>query len=107
MKNKRRIYLRKKNDYYIFEGKRKGKTEYIWTIPKDYQKFLLELTKSSFFTRDKATKIREILSRLDYKTDIESKEPSKVRTTKIMSNLEKDDDNDDIDDELNELVGRV
>lgn len=66
--NPRRCYYRKKNKNIIIEGKRKGKTIYLWTLPKSAEKLLKELIKASFFPKGKANKILQNLMRLDYKT---------------------------------------
>jgi len=96
--NPRKVYLRKKEGGYIFEGKRKGKTVYIWTIPKDYELFLRELAKSSFFSKDKSFKILEILSRLDYKPEKEDLQPQIVPVTNIKRTSGKDEVNELFED---------
>lgn len=67
MTNKRKIYLRKKGKAFVFEGKMKGKTIYIWTIPTNYEQFLRNLIKSSFFPKGKGNKLLAIFPCLDYK----------------------------------------
>lgn len=66
--NPRRIYYRKKEKRIIIEGKRKGKTIYLWTLPKSAEQFLREIIKASFFPKDKANKLMTLLLSLDYKT---------------------------------------
>ncbi len=102
------IYLRKKGDSYIFESKVKGKTTFIYTIPKDYHKFLIKLIESGFFTKEKAEKIKTILQSSDYKSEKKSKVSPEVRTTDIIGISENDEnDIEDLDNELNELVDRT
>lgn len=109
MTNHRKVYLRKKEGGYIFEGKMHGKTVYIWTIPKDYDNFLKDLCKSSFFGKDKSSKIMEILCRLDYAVPNDNNNSQEVRTIKVRGTLKKDEDEeelDDLDEELTELKDR-
>ena len=101
--HKRKVYLRKKEKSFCFECKTKGITTFIWTIPKDYERFLKELCKSSFFSRDKANKIKTLLASADYKDVYGQKQPSKVRTTDTTRSLEKDD----LDGEIKELTKRI
>ena len=72
--NPRRIYYRKKGKTVIIEGKSKGKTVYIYTLPKDIVNFLRFLAKASFFTKDKANGIFKNIQRLDYKVGREPDE---------------------------------
>lgn len=68
MAHPRRIYYRKKNKKIIIEGKKNSKTIYLWTLPNP-EMFIRELCrKASYFPKDKANKIMQILVRLDYKT---------------------------------------
>jgi len=74
----RRIYYRKKNKSIIIEGKQKGKTIYLLSLPKDPEQLIrflgenltpLKFTKkASFLTKDKYTQIMEKITRLDYKS---------------------------------------
>ena len=68
----RKIYLRKKAGRYVFECKVKGKTVYILAISQPYDDFILKLIESSFFTREKADKIKTILMSADYKDNSSS-----------------------------------
>ncbi len=104
-RNPRKIYIRKKEKTFIFECKIKGKTTFIWTIPKDPETFLLKLCKSSFFPKDKSYRIRTLLSSSDYKDINVSNRPPKVRPIKIIGTQEKDDL--DLDDEIDELAERL
>lgn len=90
MTHKRKVYLRKKEKSFIFECKTKGKTTFIWTLPNDYEKFLRELAKSSFFSRDKANKILMILASADYKDAYPRNNKKKVRIMDIVGNTKKD-----------------
>ena len=67
MKTKR-IYYRKKGKSIIIEGKNKGKSIYLWTLPKDAEFFLKKIISASFFTKEKAQKLMTLLDCLDYKT---------------------------------------
>lgn len=58
----RKIYYSRKNKKIIIEGKRKGKTIYLYTLPSPDK-----LLKSLNFTKEKLDKILEKVSRLDYK----------------------------------------
>ena len=77
MTKQRRIYYRRKNKSIIIEGKQKGKTIYLFTLPKDPEQLIhflgvnlvtpKDTKKSSFLTKEKLSKIKEKVSRLDYK----------------------------------------
>jgi len=69
MTNKRKVYLRKKENRFIFETKVGGKSTYLWTIPTNYENFLKKLCKSSFFPKDKGMKILTILESADYQNN--------------------------------------
>lgn len=65
-----KIYYRKKGKSIIIEGKNKGKSVYLWTLPKDAELFLKNLISASFFTKEKADKLMTLLHCLDYKTKL-------------------------------------
>lgn len=113
---KKKIYLSKKGNKFVFEGKRKGKTIYIYTINNDYESFLHDLTKSSFFAPEKSVKINTIIQSLDSIDSKSRKRHSKIRTINIIRNPENNDKLDDedevdedydLDDDLKELSSRV
>lgn len=64
---RRRIYYRKKNHKTIIEGKRNGKTIFIWTLPDPEILVRSILLKSSFLIGEKIQKILQKIQRLDYK----------------------------------------
>ena len=93
MKQKQ-IYYRRKDGKIVAEGKMKGKTIFLFTVP-DVESIL----KSSFFKREKIDKIMEKISRLDNRP-IKKKEVKKeVHTIKIIRTPEKDDK-----EKLNEIL---
>lgn len=71
---KRRMYYRWKRDKVnkkksiVIEGKAKGKTVYLMTLPTNPEKLIRFLQKASFFPQDKAKEISKNILRLDYKT---------------------------------------
>lgn len=121
MTNPKKVYLRKKDKRYVFETKIKGQTIHLITLPTDYEKFLREmcrlirglcldcqdLAKSSFFSKDKWLEIEEKLISADYKTNLKEKTPQEVPTINIVRSEEKDDKTEDLDDEIEEILGRV
>jgi hypothetical protein len=107
MTNPRKVYLRKKDDNYIFECKVKGNTTYLWTIPKNYECFLKDLCKSSFFGKDKANKLMTILAVADYKNDLNRNVHEKVPTIEIRGTPENPDKVNELDEENEELIKRV
>lgn len=80
---KRKIYYRKKGKSIIIEGKKKGKSIFILTLPNPEKLLdalfrridpytispLSKQKEASFLTIEKATKIREKVKRLDYKQE--------------------------------------
>lgn len=64
----RRIYYRKKGKSIVIEGKRKGKSIFIWTLPKDPHLLLKFIYGTSYLSLQKIEKIEEKIRRLDYKT---------------------------------------
>lgn len=106
-KNPRKVYLRKKGKKLIFECKIKGETIYLWTIPQPYDEFLKELCKSSFFPKDKASKIMTLIASSDYKDVLDEKIPREVPTTNNMRTNEKDENDYEIDDVLDDILSRV
>ena len=100
----RKIYYRRKGGKIVAEGKMNNKTIFLFKIPKTE-----EVLKSPFFSQEKRAKIMEKISRLDYKTEKVKKEPQEVRIIEIMSSSENGDEEDDfsVDDEINDLVGKV
>jgi len=70
---------------------------------------VVNLAESSLFTPEKKDKIMEKINRLDVRTQKVIKKAAEVRITNVIGSSEKDEDLDDLDldDELNELVGRV
>jgi hypothetical protein len=101
----RKLYWRRKGDRIILEGKgKKSRTIYLWTLPTP-SKFIEEiLLKSSYLPEEKLEKIKEKISRLEYREHKTSKMGLKVRTTNIMGTPEKDAF--DAERELDELLGR-
>ena len=76
----------------------------MWTLPTP-SKFIEEiLLKSSYLPEEKLEKIKEKISRLEYREHKTSKMGLKVRTTNIMGTPEKDAF--DAERELDELLGR-
>ena len=101
----RKLYWRRKSDRIVLEGKgKKSRTIYLWTLPAP-SKFIEEiLLKSSFLPEEKKEKMREKISRLEYRDHKTTKMGLKVRTTNIAGTPEKDAYN--VDEELNELLER-
>jgi len=101
----RKLYWRRKGDRIILEGKgKKSRTIYLWTLPPP-SKFIEEiLLKSSYLPEEKLEKIKEKISRLEYREHKTSKMGLKVRTTNIIGTPEKDAF--DSERELDELLGR-
>jgi len=91
MVNPRRIYYRKKGKSLIIEGKRGGKSIYIWTLPKSAELFLRELIKASYFPKDKANRIMTLLNCLDYRLRKGEIDNQEVRTINIVGSQEKDE----------------
>jgi hypothetical protein len=86
----RRIYYRRKGSKIIIEGKERGKSVLIWTLP-DPENLLLGISeKASFFTQEKALKISEKVKRLDFKDDKQKTDDSKVLIRTIKRTDEKD-----------------
>lgn len=83
----RRIYYRRKNKGIVIEGKSKGKSILIWTLPKNPEKLLAFLgrqindeksctnlsldegKKAFFLNKEKWLKIKEKVRRLDYRSN--------------------------------------
>lgn len=63
----RAIYYRKKGKGIAIEGKSKGRSILIWSLPLSPEKFFVELEKASFFKKEKLSKIKEKIGRLDFK----------------------------------------
>ena len=63
----RRISYRKKKNKTIIEGKRRGKAEYIWTLPPPEILIRKILAKASFLPKEKLSKMLKKIQRLDYK----------------------------------------
>jgi len=102
----RKLYWRRKGDRIILEGKgKKSRTIYLWTLPTP-SKFIEEiLLKSSYLPEEKLEKIKEKISRLEYREHKTTKMGLKVRTTNIIGTPKKDGYN--VDEELDELLGRL
>ena len=94
----RKTYYRRKERKIIAEGKMNNKTIFLFTLPPPD-----ELAKSSLFTEEKRAKIIEKINRLDIRQPKASKSNQEVRITDIIGSSEKDD----LDEEIEELVGRV
>jgi hypothetical protein len=94
----RKLYWRRKGDRVILEGKeKKSRTIYLWTLPAP-SKFIEEiLLKSSFLTEEKKEKMRQKISRLEYREHKTSKMGLKVRTRNIMGTSEKDAERNEMD----------
>lgn len=86
----RAIYYRRKEGKIICEGKEKGKTVFLFTIP-DYEKLL----NSSLFTEEKKAKILKKILRLDYKNERTPKEARKLPTSGIVRTFEEDEIDED------------
>lgn len=95
MTNQRKIYYRRKEGKIIAEGKRNNKTIFLFTLPPPD-----EVAKSSLFAEEKKAKILEKISRLDIKQPKGPKPKQEVRTIDVVGTSE-------LDDEIDELVGRV
>ncbi len=92
---KRKIWIRKKKEKgklasYIVEGQTTKRKEIIWTISKNLMDLMDHLIKTSFFTKEKAAKIRQKLDSLVIKLEKETKPTSKVLTRKIKRTKIKD-----------------
>lgn len=101
----RKIYWRRKQGKIIAEGKRNNKTIFLFTLPEPEV-----VAKSSLLPIEKRDKILEKISRLDIKSDNDTKASPEVRTINIRGTPEKDDlDEDpfDLNEELTELTERV
>ena len=108
-----KIYLRKKNNVYTFETQIKGKNIYLIGLPKDYEKFLLELYRlinglcpncrklatSTFFDVQKWQEINQKIKSADTKFDKPANQPQEVHSIKIMRTPDKDDNKTKIDDD--------
>lgn len=97
----RKTYYRRKEGKIIAEGKMNNKTIFLFTVPG-----VVNLAESSLFTEEKKTKIMEKINRLDIRAAKVMKKASEVRITNVIGSSEKDDELD-LDDEINELVGRT
>lgn len=64
MKEKQ-IYYRRKEKSILIEGKTKGQSVGIWTLPNDPIKLLEFLLKASYFPIEKAEKITSKINSLD------------------------------------------
>jgi len=93
MKQKQ-IYYRRKGGKIVAEGKKKGKTIYLFTVP-DVETIL----KSSFFTREKVDKILDKVKCLDNRPEKKKISTPKVHPIKIIRTPEKDDK-----EKLNEIL---
>jgi hypothetical protein len=94
----RMTYYRRKAGKFVAEGKSKGKTIFLFTMPD-----IEEGAKSSLFPQEKRDKIMAKIQSLDYRDKKKNKTNEKVRTTNDMRNIEKDEDDDesfDIEEEL-------
>lgn len=83
----RKVYLRKKEGRYCFETKVHGKTIHLIDLPKNYYKFLHEMSRllthlpmeckqyaeSSFFSPSKWINISQKLASADYNNKAEEK----------------------------------
>jgi len=98
----RNLYYRRKGNKIIVEGKMNKKTIFLFTLPEPSK-----LLNASFLTEEKIAKINEKIKRLDYRSEKKTKEASKVRTTDIIRTSEKDDNAIDVNEEINELQGRI
>ena len=86
----RKLYYRRKGKSIVVEGKIKGQSVLIWTLP-DPEKFINEIMlKSSYFSIEKSQKIIDILSRLDIREEKKNKQDSKVPTINITRTPKKD-----------------
>lgn len=84
MKN-RALYYRRKGKYTIIEGKEKGKSVLIWTLPDPLELLLLVLgKKASIIDAEKTLKINQKIERLDYQSKRKKKPASKVLTNRII-----------------------
>ena len=90
MTKERQIYYRRKDKSIVIEGKQDGKSVLIWTLPNDPTSLLEFLTKASYFEREKADKMIEKVSRLDFRPEKASKDSTDVRLVNINRNAEKD-----------------
>ncbi|MBM3191441.1 MAG: hypothetical protein FJZ63_02140 [Chlamydiae bacterium] len=92
----RKIYYRRKNRSIIIEGKQDGKSVLIWTLPKPQDLLQEIMPKASFFTQEKAEKIRQKIERLDFGEEEEEKQDQEVRTRIIKRTSEKDAKSEDL-----------
>jgi len=65
----KQVYYRRKDKSIVIEGKSKGKSILIWTLPAPESLLNEIISKSSFFTNEKGMKIIEKLKRLDERPD--------------------------------------
>lgn len=86
----RQIYYRRKLNSILIEGKTNKKTVAICTLPSNPINLIHFLLEKSFFTQEKAAKINEKISRLDYRPEKESKQAKVVSTRFIGTTLNKD-----------------
>ncbi len=75
MTNQRKITYRKKKGKIIIEGKAKGETVYIYTLPPPEQLINQLLLKKSFITEEKIEFIMQKIQRLDHSGINSKKEP--------------------------------
>ena len=91
----RKTYYRRKAGKFVAEGKSKGKTIFLFTVPD-----IEELAKSSLFEEEKRAKIMAKIQSLDYRDKKSNKANEKVRTINLVGSQEKDDDSFDPDEEI-------
>jgi|TARA_Y100000310_G_scaffold3308_1_gene4233 hypothetical protein len=98
MKQKQ-TYYRRKEGKIIAEGKMKGKTIFLFTVP-DVESIL----KPSFFKREKIDKIMEKIKRLDNRPEKKKVNTAKVHPIKIIRTSEKDEKKEQDREKLNEMM---
>ena len=99
----RQVYYRRKDKSIVIEGKEDGKSVLIWTLPNDPTCLLEFLIKASYFTQEKSLKISEKLKRLDIRVEKLQKNSSNIPLIKIKRTDEKDEIEEEIEPNEEEL----
>lgn len=89
MKNKR-IYYRWKEGSIVIEGKSKGKTLHLKTLPKDPIKLFDVMHKASFITEEEYIEILTKIESLDSKAERRTKGSPNLRLNRITRTQEND-----------------
>ncbi len=95
----RMTYWRRKGGKFVAEGKSKGKTIFLFTVPD-----VEEVVMSSLFKGEKQAKIMAKIQSLDYRERKNQKTAPKVRIINNMSSSELDEELDDIKESIEQGV---